>query len=209
MDTLETRRLDPATDHEELVSLFELVFGHTILPGMWEWKYQPSWAPRHECWIARYDDKIVGYVGAVCVRGVVNGQPVPFFQLADAMVHPDYRRKFDYFELGAKHIFEDVVERNPARVIYGFSNHRAFLWFKKMGLGDIVEKARTCTLRPQAPVPARALTFHEMAWDDDLVDAIWAEQQPGMRAGLMRDRIYLQWRYGGHPVYRYKLRRVV
>ncbi len=208
MSELETRRLDPKTDQADLVELFELVFGHTILPGMWEWKHQPSWAPRHDCWVARYDERIVGYVGAVCVRGVVDGKPVPFFQLSDVMVHPEYRRKFDYFDLGAKYIFEDVVEQCKDRVIYGFSNHRAFLWFKKLGLSDIVEKARICTVPPQAGGGAAQFEFKNAKFDDPWLDDHWAEHQAIIRMGLVRDGLYLNWRYGRHPVYRYKLRRV-
>jgi hypothetical protein len=210
MSDLVTRRLDPDADQRDLVGLFELVFGHTVLPGMWEWKHMPPWAPRHECWVAEYDDRIVGYVGAMCLRGVVDGRSVPFFQLGDAMVHPDYRRRFDYFDLGARHIFEDVAMHHEERVIYGFSNHRAFLWFKKMGIGDMVERARQCTVRPRpaGQVSSGGLTFVETPWQDDVVDALWAEHQPTLKLGLLRDREYLQWRYGRHPAYRYWLHRI-
>jgi GNAT superfamily N-acetyltransferase len=208
LSELETRRLDPSTDQGDLVDLFELVFGHTILPGMWEWKHQPEWAPRHECWVARYDDRIVGYVGAVCVRGVVDGKAVPFFQLSDVMVHPQYRRKFDYFDLAAKHIFEDVVAHNEDRIIYGFSNHRAFLWFKKLGLSDIVEKARICTVPPQDVGAGTPFEIKEASWQDPWLDEFWAEHIATVRLGLVRDGAYLVWRYGRHPVYPYKLRRI-
>src|SRR5215475_14148559 len=130
MSSVVTRPLDPHRDYVDLIGLFDLVFGGTVTPYMWAWKYLPPWAQRHYCWVAESDGKVIGYCGAVPLRGAVAGKPMPFFQLADMMVHPDHRRTHDLFDLGPKQILADLGQTHPQHVLYGFSGHRAFLWFQ-------------------------------------------------------------------------------
>ena len=40
---------------------------------MWYWKYVPPWAQRHYCYVGKIDDQIVGYFGAVPLRGMKEG----------------------------------------------------------------------------------------------------------------------------------------
>ena len=196
-----TRRLDVDADQKDLIELFETVFGYTVIPQMWAWKYRPPWNDDHYCWVARQDNKVIGYVGAVMVRGVVNGQPVPFFQLADVMVHPDYRKQHDFFGLASTHIFEEIVRRHESRVIYGFSNHRAFLWFKRTGLSDLVEKARVCTVQPNPGLADPRGAAAEIQFEDPWVGtrrldgglgerwphgAQWTRARPAIRAVALR-----------------------
>jgi len=204
MTGLETRLLDPERDQEGMIELFEEVFGFTVTPLMWAWKYVPPWTSRYYCWVAYSDDKPIGYCGAVPMRGQVRGREIAFFQLADFMVHPDYRRKYDYFELGAKYIIDEITKQ--PHLLYGFSDHRAFLWFKRLGMSDLIEKAVTRVIRPgQLEVESDRFEFRDWAWDEPEIDLLWARLGATQPIGLIRDAQYLGWRYGYHPAHGYRL----
>ncbi len=199
------RPMQPLADQRGLIELFESVFGHTVTPMMWAWKYRPPWTERHFCWVGICDEKVIGFFGAMPLRGWIRGREVPFFQFADFMVHPKYRRKYDYFSLGLEVVLEDLGGVHPEYMIYGFSDHRAFLGFRRSGLGGLVEKAVTRYVRPAGNGPASGLEIRDWGWRDESIEAVWERQQDNLEIGLVRDVQYLSWRYGGHPVFSYRL----
>lgn len=202
---LEARAMQPLADQKDLIGLFETVFGHTVTPIMWAWKYRPPWTKRHYCWVGVCDQRVIGYFGCVPLRGWVDGREVPFFQFADFMVHPQYRRKHDYFSLGLEALLGDLGGAHPEYLIYGFSDHRAFLGFRRSGLGGLVEKAVTRYVGPEGqPVPA-GLEIRAWDWREGGIERVWRQQRDNIKIGLLRDVQYLSWRYGGHPVYSYRL----
>ena len=202
MSKLTTRALDPMQDSEGLIDLFETVFGFTVTPQMWAWKYLPPWTKRHYCYVAYDGDRVIGYFGAVPQRGQVRGQEIPFFQFADFMVHPQYRRKHDYFDLGLTHVLEDITQ--GPHLVYGFSDHRAFLWFKRLGLSQLVEKAVTRYVRPGKRASG-AFEFRDWDLAGSEVDLVWEQQASHCEIGLIRDAQYFGWRYGHHPANSYRL----
>ena len=205
MSTLVTRPLDPQRDQAGLIALFDQVFGGTVTPAMWYWKYVPPWAPRFYCWVALAGDQVIGYVGALPLRGQIDGRPVPFFQLADVMVHPAHRLQHDYFSLGTRHILEDISTSHPQHVVYGFSGHRAFRWFERLGISGLVERAHTRYVPPGPPPTGREVQLRDWGFDAPEVDAVWRQGSGLVRTGLIRDGAYLRWRYGSHPVNGYRL----
>ncbi len=199
------RPLQPLADQRDLIELFETVFGHTITPRMWAWKYRPPWTNRHYCWVGICDRKVIGYFGCVPLRGWIKGREVPFFQFADFMVHPKYRRKYDYFSLGLEALVEDLGGTHPEYLIYGFSDHRAFLGFRRSGLGGLVEKAVIRHVHPTGTPCAEGLEIRDWGWREDSIEQVWERQRDDLEIGLVRDVQYLSWRYGGHPVFSYRL----
>lgn len=205
MTTLESRALDPANDTDALIDLFDTVFGFTVSPAMWEWKYRPPWAPRHFCWVGAVDGQIVGFLGAVPLRGTIDGEEVPFFQLADVMVHPAHRLKHDYFSIGQGAVRDDITKTHPRHLVYGFSDHRAFRWFERLGWVSVVEKPVTTFALPARNGTPNPYSIREWAWDEPEIDGVWGFHSANVRIGLIRDGAYLRWRYGGHPVFPYRL----
>jgi GNAT superfamily N-acetyltransferase len=203
--TLQGSLLDPMRDHFGLIELFETVFGHTVSPAMWYWKYVPKWTNRHYCYVGRVDDKVIGYFGAVPLRGTIDGVETPFFQLADFMVHPDYRLKYDYFGLGSDRILKDIQESHKDHLVYGFSGHRAFRFLERAKLAGFIGKAQTRYKRLDAVPETRQFEFVELPWKSDEIDAAWEKHRDYIKAGLIRDGDYLRWRYGTHPVNNYRL----
>lgn len=207
MSELTTRLLDPWVDGMDLVQLFEDVFGATVTPHMWQWKYVPPWTERYYCWVARIDDRTIGYAGAVPLPGQIHGKRVPFFQLADFMVHPDHRLKHDFFGICSRTIVDEIVASHPRHLIYGFSTHRAFLWMKKLGVCDTIRREQTRYVRGGA-MDAR-FSFEEADWPAEELDAIWSDLGDEHPVSLVRDGKYLRWRYLHHPVNSYRLLRVI
>ncbi len=205
---LQARPMQPLADRADLVDLFETGFGQTVTPVMWAWKYRPPWTSRHYCWVGVCDRKVIGYFGCVPLRGWLRGQQMPFFQFADFMVHPKYRRKHDYFSLGLQSVLRDLGGSHPEYLIYGFSDHRAFLGFRRSGLGGLVEKAVTRRVHPGEASPGldiHDLEIQDWDWRAQSIDEIWVRERSRIEIGLVRDVGYLSWRYGGHPVFRYRL----
>lgn len=202
---LESRLLDPMEDHFGLIELFDTVFGHTVTPAMWYWKYVPKWAGRHYCYVGRVEDKVIGYFGAVPLRGMIDGEEIAFFQLADLMVHPKYRLKYDYFQIGSDHILSDIRRSHPRHLVYGFSGHAAFRYLRKRKIGGFIEKAKTRYVRRADAPRSSEFEFEDWSWSAAEIDAAWDAWKPSMRAGLIRDADYLMWRYGSHPVHNYRL----
>ena len=192
-------------DHFGLIELFETVFGHTITPSIWYWKYVPKWTQRHYCYVGRVEGKVIGYFGAVPLRGYIDGEETAFFQLADFMVHPDYRLKYDYFNLGCTHILGDIKETYSKHLVYGFSGHAAFRYFVRRKLGGFIEKAQTRYKRLADAPRTTQFEFVDWKWTAPEVDASWDRFKSGIRAGLIRDTDYLTWRYASHPVNNYRL----
>lgn len=203
--TLEARLLDPMLDHFGLIELYETVFGHTVTPAMWYWKYVPPWTQRHYCYIGRIDGKVIGFFGAVPLRGMKDDQEIPYFQLTDFMVHPDHRLKHDYFGLGSKHILGDIQESNAEHLVYGFSGHKAFRFLERFGLGGFIAKPRTRYLRIADAPEDSGYEFVPWEWNSNLIDKVWALHRPHIKAGLIRDKEYIFWRYGSHPINGYRL----
>ena len=203
--TLEARLLDPMIDHFGLIELYETVFGHTVTPALWYWKYVPPWAQRHYCYVGRIDDKVIGYFGAVPLRGMKDGEEIPYFQLADFMVHPDHRLQHDYFGIGSDKILTDIKESHSEHLVYGFSGHKAFRFLERFGLGGFIERPNTHYKR-QADAPQdRQFEFVPWEWNSPLIDAVWDAFRPHVKAGLVRDKDYIFWRYGSHPIHGYRL----
>ena len=203
--TLEARLLDPTLDHLELIELYETVFGHSVTPAMWYWKYVPPWAQRHYCYVGKIDDQIVGYFGAVPLRGMKEGVEIPYFQLADFMVHPEHRLKHDYFGVGSEEILRDIRESHTEHLVYGFSSHKAFRFLERFGLGGCIEKLQTRYLRMADAPQDRQFEFVPWEWNSDLIDTVWGRFRPNIKAGLIRDKQYVFWRYGSHLINGYRL----
>jgi hypothetical protein len=214
--TIVPRRLNVLEDAEQLIELFDLVFGHTVTPPMWAWKYRPPWVARDYCWVGEVDGRVVGYIGAVPARGWHDGKEVPFFQLADIMVHPDYRLHYDYFEIAPREIMADLGQTHPDHLLYGFSSHRAFRWFERIGLSGLVERARTRYVgrggngagileAESGPAATGRFELRDWPWKAPEIDQVWRDQRIDVGTGLIRDTAYLSWRYGGHPINGYRL----
>jgi hypothetical protein len=209
-NTYEMRTVRPDTDWDGIRTLFKLVFGFRGNWEHWAWKYRPPWAHGTFDWVVIDGDKIIAHIGAMQLRGWLRGRPVRFFQMADVMKHPDYRTQHDFMTRAIVAYIDKIHRENPDSVIYGFSAHPGFLWYERMGLVHLLEKAVHLTVLsdadpPGEPVSEDDLAIREWAWDNAEVDRLWEQMRDGIEVGLIRDGSYLRWRYGEHPRNPYRL----
>jgi hypothetical protein len=204
--TLTMRPIQLESDLDQVLALFTLVFGTEESPEKWRWKYCPPWAEHPHAWLATEGKEIVAHVGAVPVRGVLNREDVMYFQIVDAMFHPEYRGRQDPSGAGLR-LFEEILEERPASVLYGFTGRRPYLWYRRKRISDMVEEACDVILRASHVTrPLRPdLDIEEWSWTAPELESIWETRRVDIRAGLIRDGRYLGWRYGAHPTDRFRL----
>jgi hypothetical protein len=194
-------------DEEKIITLFREVFGKELTVGQWEWKYAVPGAGKIYSKIAEdASDNIIGYAGAIPLRGIYGGRPIQFFQITDVMIHPKARGflgKKNIFEIIIKELFEDIAKEFPDVFCYGFPGQRPFILGKRVGVYDEIETAVDYIKKPGISLfnPCR---IHNMPWDDGGLDSLWSSLSSGMSLSLVRDKAFLNWRYTSNPIHTYQ-----
>jgi hypothetical protein len=199
-------------DLDQLLLLFEHCFHKPADPATWLWKYQPPWIDQPWAWVGTQGDRIVGHIGAVPLRGRVNGEDALFFQLGDIMADPDIRSVNVYLELDPTKVLAEIAQEHPYSVVYGFTGSKLAAWYNWMasvGRKTWIEAAHDRILRVPQSVGALPeggdLEVREWGWDASEIDDLWERQKDLIGAGLVRDRLWLEWRYARHPSIKYAL----
>ena len=195
-------------DETAIVALFGAVFGQPLTESQWRWKYTgASMAPPLARLAFDHTGRLLGHAGAIPLRGWRQGQPLPFFQICDVMVHPDARGqlgKRNLFTVLARELLSRLGLRWPEALAYGFPGQRPFRLGEYARVYGWVEQApaiRRLAQRKGFPL----LYTRPLAWNDLRLDLLWARQASGFALALIRDRHYLHWRYAIHPVRAYEL----
>jgi hypothetical protein len=198
---MEVRPFDPEQHMEGLQRLFMDVLERPLSPEVWRWKYRPPWTTRTFEWAGFDGGDLIAHTGAVQLRGWVRGAEVPFIQLADIVVHPRMRARYEFLRIGPMRLLAEIEESLPACVYYGFTGRRTARFYCRMG-GTIVEEARD-RLVPADAAQGAAVVLEPLSFDDPALDALWDRLRPDV--GLIKDRTWLDWRYVRYPLYRHRL----
>jgi len=197
-----------AGDEQAAIALFEQVFNQIITPAQWQWKYKGTGpAGVHSQLVFDSENRLLGHAGAIPLRGYLQGNPIPFFQICDVMVHPAARG-----HLGPRNLFTTLLRRllgviaakQPEAFCYGFPGRRPFLLGKRVRVYDQIETAVEIT-RSARSSGLPLLQVRPLDWDDPLLDRFWTRLLPQHDLVLSRDREYLQWRYARNPYHHYDL----
>lgn len=195
-------------DERAIVELFGVVFGGTMTESRWRWKYTGTGVTSPLAQLA-FDPagRLVGHAGAIPLRGWRRGQPSPFFQVCDVMVHPGARGRLggqNLFTQLARTLLAGLAERWPEAFAYGFPGRRPFQLGEYARVYGEVERA-VAVRRPARLGGWPLMSVQPLAWDDARLDRLWAGLASGFALALIRDRDYLRWRYATHPVHAYQL----
>ena len=195
-------------DEEKTITLFREVFGKEFTVDQWKWKYAVPGAGKIYSKIAEdASHAIIGFAGAVPLRGSYGGKPLQFFQIADVMVHKKARGflgKKNVFEIMIKELFEDIGKEFPDVFCYGFPGQRPFLLGKRVGAYDEIETAVDYIIKPGISL-FNPFRIRNMPWDDGRLDSLWSSLSSGMSLSLIRDKSFLNWRYASNPLHTYQL----
>lgn len=206
--------LDLSADHTpQACDLFLSVFGHSITPEQWRWKYEQGPRLGSLNLVARdTQGQLVGHAGTTVFAGSLQGRTLPMAQVCDIMVLPEARGG-----LGPAGTYPRLVEalrqqllaRYPGVLAYGFPGTRPFKLGERMGYYRRLYDIRESTLGPGIAVWSGRLKGWSVVpadWDAASLDSAWSQlgaSQPGPI--VMRSADYLAWRYRDHPQHRYRL----
>ncbi|RDI72214.1 GNAT family N-acetyltransferase [Halopelagius longus] len=211
-------------DREGFLSLYDTVFGATS-EEWFRWKYADNpYAGRIPMYVAESEGDIVGASPFFALRVRVGGDSALALQPADAMVHPDHRRRGLLTRMTEAAI-DDYEEGDPA-MFFNFPNPTAKGAFTKLGwveVGDVtthyrVQNPANLTQTESAfnrlTAPGTALARAYFAVRDRLVPAetgrVTVERREEVPAAelaalyaadppeeihVVRDERFYQWRY--------------
>jgi hypothetical protein len=194
-------------DEEGITSLFKEVFGKDMSIKQWRWKYLSI---NDELYTKVAQDaagRIIAHAGAIYLRGTLEGRAIPFFQIADVMVHPDYRGymgKKNLFNCLMKALFEGIGNKFDEVFCYGFPGKRPYLVGKRSGVYESIEEAVECILE-SGKSRINIFKIVQIDWKDKRLENLWNGISKNLRLSLIRDTRYLQWRYASNPFFSYHL----
>ncbi|MDV7398343.1 GNAT family N-acetyltransferase, partial [Arthrospira platensis SPKY1] len=118
-------------DETAIAELFPIVFGQPLTESQWRWKYTGAGLTQSPPARLAFDSagRLMGHAGAIPLRGWRQGQPLPFFQICDVMVHPSARGQLggrNLFTRLARELLGELAENCPNAFAYGFPGQRPF-----------------------------------------------------------------------------------
>lgn len=201
------------SDEPELLDLFATVFGVSRASSEWRWKFVASralaldYTPVDSLLALDDDGNIVAYAGALTLPGVFQGEPTPFVQICDVMVHPAQRGglgRNNLFTRMLRSLLSHIANDLPTAFRYGFPGRRPYLIGARSGVYDLIEIAVQTTISDRAG-PISLWRAGPLSWTDARLDALWGRLGNDYALALVRDAAYLRWRYADHPVRNYQL----
>lgn len=195
-------------DDDELLRLHNSAFGSQSSRAWWRWRFREVPRSRVDMLGAfRPDGRCVGmYTGVrvpLHVRGHSAIEDWRALRLSDVCVEEGVRGGLRRGRLAlelTKRYFATYCE-DAANVVYGFpieSLRRVVLRFtRSQVLCDVVYLVHDLHHRPQAPSDVHVRSVERYGPE---TDALWDTERSRLGAAIVRDAIYLNWRYAEHPV---------
>jgi hypothetical protein len=193
-------------DMPAVAELFQQVFGQTMSPELWRWKYGEG---RGLAIAARRGGRLAAHNAGITRQILLFGKPERGLQICDVMAASGERslltRRSPFFLTAAS-----LAEIGSAGHLigFGFPNRRHMLLADHLGLYQ--EVSRIAEIH-WAPLPARKRGWIRVRAvtqkDRHLVDRIWARMARDLKDAVVgvRDWGYLDHRYLRHPHRRYEV----
>ena len=199
-------------DIEQVCKLFNSVFGQTINPDYWRWKY--SLGPRlgGVNVVARSaNGELVGHAGASIFPGGLRAEPLAMAQVCDLMISSQARGALD--SSGVYHRLFGALQavlrdRFSHPYGYGFAGARVFRLGTRMGYYRETQRYRPGYANAEIAGGWRGClsVTREADWDIVQLDRIWMKFRYKLeRPTVFRTGAYLEWRYRNHPANNYRL----
>lgn len=200
-------------DEIQIAALFKSTFGKELTVEHWKWKYRiPGEGRIYSKVVEDASHEIIGHAGAIPLAGVLNGQHITFFQIADVMVHHRARGflgKRNIFSEMIKALFEHIGKEFQEVFCYGFPGRRPYIIGERVGAYETIEYGIDCLKDARRSLLPRFCRVEPLAWNDERIDPFWENVAGELSLAVIRDRRYLLWRYAEHPVVAYQLFGVV
>lgn len=191
---------------------------------IWDWQFQDN-PDRHLAGagiIARMDDRIVAFNGYMPFRLRYQHREMPSLWSCDTIVHPDCRGK----GIGGK-LIEHLKPQTDIVVGLGISDVQSFAMLKRgfqaseeidqffrvnrpKGLRAWIKWLAQLVQQIRSGAPTRntdqkyQMSITEVSELGSEVDQLWQRYEDQYPKAVIRDKRYLDWKYGGHPLARYQ-----
>ncbi|MFW5939908.1 MAG: GNAT family N-acetyltransferase [Halolamina sp.] len=119
------------SDLDGILALYETVFGKSRGRAWFEWRYDTPYVEEPQVVVAAQSGSVVGAVPFITFRFETGEGSVLAVQPADAMVHPDHRRRGLLTRM-SEFAIEHYTPREPA-FVFNFPNRQAVDAFRKLG----------------------------------------------------------------------------
>lgn len=183
---------------------FNRVFGLDRSLEEWAWKFRDQGLGRCISVATDGDERVVAHYGAIPVRIRLGDLEIWGGQIVDAFSVPEVRGTRVFSEL-----YLDFVERfcrpDGLALGFGFPGRRHYeMGLKRLGYVPLgaAPYLRRKVSREAFRLPIRRWTVRPMAGGDELA-AVWSACAARYPFATIRDRAYLEWRFGERPGVRY------
>lgn len=200
----------------EMMALFQRVFGHRMEPDMLRWKYGENRGYEVSVW---QEGQMVAHYGGMGRNILLFGQPQLAVQIGDVMVNSDERgvltRSGPFFLMTATFLERYIGFGKPFLLGFGFPSSRHMRLAEKHGFyadtGGVTEVSwQPLACRPFFWTRVRAYDPGNPA-DHVRLDALWGEMAADLRRAIIgvRNADYIAHRYLRHPNKQYRVLWVV
>lgn len=195
-------------DAHGITSLFRCVFKKDFTVEQWIWKYHIHMNEKIYSVVAETpSNEIIAHAGAIPLRGVYKNREIRFFQIADVMVHQDFRGYLgskNVFNTMMKTLFERIADDFEIVFCYGFAGFRPFLLGKKIKVYDEIGYALE-SYKKLDRFFFCLFICKKIDWTERKLDTLWAHLSKDLLLSLIRDKNYLKYRYASNPFFNYEL----
>lgn len=201
-------------NHEQMLTLFKICFGHEMSPAHWHWKYAEGRGQATGVW---QDKELIAHYGGTTRDILFFGQPQKGLFPCDVMVKHEGRgslsRKGPFFLATATFLERYQGYGNKHTVALGFPSERHNAVARRLGFYYNDEVDHIVEIR-WMPKPCRPRVWTELrklerddGYSKEVVNQVWQEMSEDFTAGLIgvRDWNYLKHRYFDHPDKHYEV----
>ena len=189
-------------DEEHIFKLFTLAFGRPMNREMWFWRFQNNPAGKHFIKLMWEDDLLIGHYAVSPMFMSVGDKKMLGALSMTTMTHPEFGRRGIFGKL-ANALNEDLEKIENFAGVWGFPNsnsHYGFiknLGWKDLGvLNHLIKDASDVTLELSDNIKI------DNSFNGDHCK-ILEEITKSSKVAVLRDEVYLSWRYTNHPKIEY------
>lgn len=190
-------------DEQAIVDLFKVVFGRSMSPAYWQWRFGNNPTGKILIDLAWSGDVLAGHYAVSPVVVSVDGREHLTALSMTTMTHPDYRGRGLFVTL-SEGVYQRMTDEGLA-MVWGFPNiysHRGFV--RDLAWVDIYEVPTFRRMLAEGkPMPEPSVQITELVTFDVRFDQLWDEVKDKARVWTKRDSRYLDWRYGQNPDNKY------
>ena len=194
---MEIRDYKPG-DENQILSLFELVFGKPMQPAYWKWRFNDNPAGKHMIKLMWENNQLIGHYAVSPVSFSLEGKRELSTLSMTTMTHPEFGG-LGIFGLLANALYNQLENELNVKAIWGFPNNNSHYGFIKnlkwLNLGQqshLIIKAN----RIKAESSLQINTFQK--FEDEHANLI-SKACDQFQVKVLRDKDYLNWRYVQSP----------